>query len=174
MNGKVTVAAASCVAAVLAKPEMLRPDDDWIGWAQSESTRTLRARIRRRQEEVRIGDEPPCPLTVHIRARARDDFDRARAIASRRAGRAVTQGETFETVVGHYLDTFDEDRVSPGKRRSPPTALVNGRHVPVSVRREIFERQGRACAAPYCDHALFLEMAHLWAHGRDCPEWPRH
>jgi hypothetical protein len=163
-QGKVTVAAASCVSEVLADPALLRREDDWIGWAQTETTRKLRDRVRRRREEVRIGDEPACPLTVYVRLKARDDFQRARAIASRRAGRTLTHGETFETLLDHYLTSFDEDRVKPGERRCPPTSLVEGRYVPMAVRREIFERQGRECAVPFCNHTMFLEMAHLWAH----------
>ena len=164
LEGKLTVPAASCVAAVLADPTLLREGDDWIGWAEHETTRKLRQRIRRRREEVRIGDESPVPVSLYVRASARDDFQRARAIASRKAGRALTPGETFETVVDHYLESFDEDRVSAGARRSPPTSLVEGRYVPVSVRREIYERQGHECAVPFCGHSMFLEKAHLWAH----------
>ncbi len=163
-DGKVTVAAAACVAQALADPAMLRDDDDWIRWAGTETTRRLRDRVLRRREEVRIGDEPACPVTVYVRVKGRDDFHRARAIASRRAGRALTHGETLETVVDHYLETFDEDRTTPGTRRCPPTALVDGRYVPMAVRREIFERQGHACAVPLCSHTMFLELAHLWAH----------
>ena len=163
-EGKITVAAASCVAAMLADPKMLRDEDDWIGWAEHETTKRIRQRVRRRREEARVGDEPVCPLSLFVRAKARDDFQRAREVASAKAGRALTPGETFETVVDHYLDTFDVDRVAPGQRRCPPTALVDGRYVPMAVRREIYERQGHECAVPFCGHSMFLEKAHLWAH----------
>lgn len=163
-EGKITVAAAASVAAVLADPKLLRDEDDWIGWAERETTRKIRLRVRRRREEARIGDEPVCPVSVFVRATAREDFQRAREVASRKAGRALTQGETFEIVVDFYLDTFDEDRVVPRERRCPPTALVDGRYVPMAVRREIFERQGHECAVPFCGHTMFLERAHLWAH----------
>ena len=85
-------------------------------------------------------------------------------MASRKAGRASVAGETLGVVADHYLDTFDEERVTPGERRCPPTALVNGRYVPRAVRREIYERQGQQCAVPLCEHFLFLEKAHLVAH----------
>ena len=81
-DGKVTVAAASCVAEVLADPNLLRDEDDWIGWAKTDTTKRLRDRVRRRREEVRIGDEPACPLKVFVRVKGRDDFHRARAIVS--------------------------------------------------------------------------------------------
>ncbi len=163
-QGKVTVAAACCIAAALSDPKLLRDEDDWIGWAEAEPMGKVRDRVRRRREEVRIGDEPVCPVSLFVRQKGRDDFQRARTVASRKAGRALTPGETFEIVVDHYLDTFDVDRVTAGERRCPPTAQVNGRYVPMAVRREIFERQGHNCAVPFCMHTMFLEMAHLWAH----------
>ena len=55
-------------------------------------------------------------------------------------------------------------RVKAGKRRSPPTAEVKGRYVPVEVRRELHQRQGGRCAVPYCDFEMFVEMAHVVAH----------
>ena len=164
LEGRITVAAAASVAPVLADPGLLRPEDDWIGWAETEPTRTVRRRVRRRIEEVRQGGTSVVPVSLFVRGRCRDDFDRARAIASQKASRALTPGETFETVVDHYLDTFDVDRVEPGARRAPPTAMIGSRYVPMAVRREIYERQGRTCAVPLCEHTMFLELAHLVAH----------
>ncbi|MFO0933360.1 MAG: HNH endonuclease signature motif containing protein [Planctomycetota bacterium] len=163
-RGDVTVAAAACVAEVLTQPAMLRSDDDWRGWARDDSLRTLRRRVRERREQVRIGDEPACAVTVFVRSEARDDFERAREIASSRAGRTLTHGETFETVVDHFLDSFDFARVMPGARRAADTRSYHSRYVPMAVRREIFARQGFRCAVPFCDHSMFLEKAHLVAH----------
>ena len=162
--GDVTVAAAACVSEVLTQPAMVRPDDDWRGWARSDSLRTLRRRVRERREQVRIGNEPACAVTVFVRSDARDDFARAREIASSRAGRTLTHGETFETVVDHFLDSFDFARVMPGTRRAADTRSYRSRYVPMAVRREIFARQGFRCAVPFCDHSMFLEKSHLVAH----------
>ena len=164
LEGRITVAAAASVAPVLADPALLRPEDDWIGWAETEPTRTVRRRVRRRIEEVRQGGESVVPVSVFVRGKCREDFDRARTIASQKASRALTPGETFETVVDHYLDTFDVDRTEPGSRRCPPTSMIGSRYVPRAVRREIYERQGRTCAVPLCEHTMFLEMAHLVPH----------
>lgn len=163
-RGDVTVAAAACVSEVLTQPSMIRPDDDWRGWARDDSLRTLRRRVRERREQVRIGNEPACAVTVFVRSEARDDFERAREIASSRAGRTLTHGETFETVVDHFLDSFDFARVMPGSRRAADTRSYHSRYVPMAVRREIFARQGFRCAVPFCDHSMFLEKAHLVAH----------
>ncbi len=162
--GGVTVAAAACVSEVLTQPTLLRPDDDWRHWARTEPIRTLRRRIRARREQVRIGNEPACPVTVFVRPTARDDFERAREIASSRAGRPLTHGETFETVVDHFLDSFDFARVEPRSRRAPNTRLYRSRYVPMAVRREIYARQGSQCAVPFCENTMFLEKAHLVAH----------
>lgn len=163
-NGRITVAAAALAGQALASPELLRAEDDWLGWAQTESAKSLRQRLARRREEVRMPGEAPVLLTVLVRPDARDDFARARAIASRKAARALTPGEAFETVVDLYLDTFDPDRVSPGVRRLPHTELVEGRYVPADVRREVLARQHGRCAVPFCDHTIFVEFAHLVPH----------
>ena len=163
-DGQIPVRTACCVSRVLANPALLRDEDDWIGWALAEPVRRVERRVRRRLEEARAGDEPVVPLQLYVRARARDQFQRAREVASQKAARALTTGETFETVVDHYLDSFDVDRVAPGERRVEHTTHVAGRYIPMAVRREIYERQGHACAVPFCEHTLFLEHAHIVAH----------
>jgi len=163
-GGRITVAAGSIVAEVLADPRLLHPDDDWLGWAEREPTSALRRRVRRRKEEIALCAELVLPFETFVSLKGRDDFDRARIVASRRAGRSLTRGETLETVVDHYLDTFDENRVRPGERRCLPTEMVDGRYVPIAVRREIYERQGQRCAVPMCEHTTFLEKAHVVAH----------
>ncbi len=163
-EGRITVEAAGCVGEVLATPALMRSDDDWVHWARTESTKGLRGRVQKRKEEARLGGDPAFPLTVYVPQRARDDFAKARAVASRRAGHMVTPGETFEVVTRHYLDTFDEERASPGTRRAAPTTFVKGRYVPRAVRREVYRRQQGRCAVPFCGSSIFVEMAHLVAH----------
>lgn len=163
-DGRMTVEAAGCVGEVLASPALLRAGDDWIRWAQTETTKVIRCRVQQRKEEARLGVEPALAITVYVGSRARDDFAKVRTVASRRVGRAVTPGEAFEIANTHYLDTFDDDRVTPGDRRLPSTSLVKGRYVPREVRREVFERQKGRCAVPFCGNEMFVEMAHLVSH----------
>jgi len=163
-EGRIPVKAACCVSRVLAHPELQQDEDDWIGWAETEPTKKLERRVRQRIEQARAGDDPVVPIQVFVRHQAHEQFQRARAVASAKAGRALTHGETFETVVDHYLDSFDVDRVAPGQRRVGPTTHVGGRYIPMQVRREIYERQGHTCAVPMCEHTLFLEHAHIVAH----------
>jgi hypothetical protein len=165
-EGHIPVRAACIVSRVLANPALLRAGDAWLDWAEREPVKALQRRVRERVEQARAEGEPIVPITVFVRQRTRGQFERAREVASGRAMRALTNGETFETVVDHYLDSFDIDRVEPGKRRVGPTTHIDGRYIPVEVRRAIYERQGHACAIPLCGHTLFLEHAHIHAHAR--------
>lgn len=165
-GGHLSLEAAAVVGSVVSRPELLEEGDDWVEWAERVPLKVLRRQVRRREEEARTGGAPVVPVQVFVREDARDDFARAREIASAKAARALTEGETFETVVDHYLDTFDPDRVAAGTRRVPDTAMVNGRYVPMAVRREVDARQGHRCAVPYCDNTIFLEKAHIVAHAR--------
>lgn len=162
--GTITVEAAGSVGEVIATPGLLRPGDDWIGWARTESTKVLRERVQQRKEEARLGDERARPLTVYVGQAARDDFAKARAIASRRAGHLLSPGQTFALVNRHYVATHDDDRVMPPRRRAPPTASAKGRYVPRAVRHEVHARQRGRCAVPLCGNSIFVEMAHLVAH----------
>jgi hypothetical protein len=167
--GRVSLHAASLVGQMLGDRSMLRPGDAWLLWAETEDARTLRRRIDRRREEVRLGEVPAVALTVFVSPRGRDDFARARTLASRKARRRLTEGETLEAVADHYLASFDPSRRRPGTRRSPHTSMVPGRYVPASVRRTLGERNGDRCAIPLCGHEVFLENAHVvpHAHGGD-------
>ena len=162
-TGRITVASAGCLGEVLTNPALQRDEDDWIGWAQSESTQSLKKRVDKRKEELRF-DAPPIAMTLFVSTKERDDFQRARTIASRKASQLLTEGQTLACVVDHYLDCYDDERTAPGKRRLPDTAFVNGRYVPMAVRREVYERQGQRCAVPMCDNTIYIELAHLFAH----------
>jgi hypothetical protein len=165
-SGQAPIHAAATVSRVLSHPELARPGDDWVGWALTESAKRLERRVRRRLEEARAPDGVVVPLSFFVTPQARDNFERAHAIASQKVGRVLSHSQTFEAVVDHYLDEFDDDRVKPGQRRVPDTTHVQGRYIPVSVRREVYARQGRACAVPFCDNELFLQHAHVIAHAK--------
>ena len=162
--GKITLVGASIAAQGMSRPELQEPEDDWVEWARTRTTAALARELRRRKERALNGNRPVVPIQTFVSLQARDDFQRARIVASRKAGTALSMGQTLGVVCDHYLDTFDEERVTPGERRCPPTALVNGRYVPRAVRREIYERQGQQCAMPFCDNMMFLEKAHLVPH----------
>jgi hypothetical protein len=165
-DGGIPLAAACIVARVLGNVALLRDGDDWIRWAKTESCARLRSRVRERIEFARANDLPVVRVEVYVPPVVRTAFERARKVASQKARRALSPGETFGVVVEHYLDTFDFQRTGPGKRRVLDTSLVDGRYVPMAVKREIFERQEHRCAIALCDNEIFLEMAHIVAHAR--------
>ena len=163
-SGRIPLESAAVVGDVTSNPALLRENDDWAGWAEKESVRVLRNRMKRRVEENRSGPEPVVPILAYVRESARNGFKRARELASTKASHKLTEGETLETLIDHYLNSFDPDRVKGGRRRVEDTATVKGRYVPVSIQRELDDRQGHRCAVPFCDNSIFLEKAHIVAH----------
>lgn len=163
-EGRVTPPAAACVGRVLTDPRLQREGDDWFGWAQTQTTQQIRRLVWKRLEEARPGRSAVVPFTVFVRPQGVADFRRARAVASRRAGKALSNGETLESLADVYLSLYDIQRRPPGTRRLPDTTLVHGRYVPMAVKREVYERQGGRCAVPYCENDLFLDFAHLVPH----------
>lgn len=91
-------------------------------------------------------------------------FKRARVLASRKAGKALTEGQTLEAVVDHYLEKFDLLEASEGRRRVPDTAEVDSRYVPADVRRAVRRRDDDRCAVEGCECRVFLQFAHLVPH----------
>jgi hypothetical protein len=162
--GRIPPASGACLGRVYSTPSLLREGDDWISWAQHESTQMLRRRLQKRQDEFRVGNAPVVPLTVFVEREDLDDFHRARTVASRKAGTALSGGATFKILTQHYLASFDVMRRQTGTRRVPDTTYVAGRYIPVAVRREVYDRQQGRCAIPFCDHVLFLDFAHLVWH----------
>jgi hypothetical protein len=157
-DGQIPVRSGACVGRALATPTLQRSGDDWLGWGETETARTLRRRLQRREEEARAGPLPVVAVTVYMPTQDREDFRRAHEIASQKAGYRLTQGEAFVWTVGHFLDDFDFDRVTPGKRRCPDTEYVGGRYIPPEVRREVYARQGRRCAVGFCEPGCSSSM----------------
>jgi hypothetical protein len=164
LAGRLPFPSAALLGTVLTQAGFARCGEDWLGWAETESARTFRRRVNRRVEEVRLGEQPAVAMTFFVSVPARDDFARARVIASRKADRPLTEGETLERVVDHYLLTFDPLRKKEASRRLPHTATVRGRYVPAQVQREVAARDGDRCAVPFCDHDMFLQNAHVQPH----------
>ncbi len=164
LAGRISVEAAGAVGRVLRNPVLQRPGDDWMLWAETLTAREVQQRVRLREEEARIGG-PAIPVTVHLSARGKGDFDRSRALLSRKASRAFTEGETVEALADYFLTHEDPLRRRPGKRRVPDTAGRPGRrYVPAEVRREVARRTEDSCAVLRCGHQVFLNNAHRRPH----------
>jgi hypothetical protein len=167
-RGEISVDAAAVVGRVLGCPQMLREGDDWLAAAAAEPLRVLRRRVRERFElhaQGELGLEEVCVL---VSVRTRDDFQRAREVASHRAGQPLTEGQTFTRVVDFYLDKNDPLRRAGGARRLGSTAaLPASRYIPAAVRRAIHARARGGCEVQSCTHRLVgLQFAHRRPHAR--------
>jgi hypothetical protein len=159
--GKILSEAASVVGRILGEPCFIKESDDWLLWAESDSVGELRRRVRRRIEEV-TQEEVVVPLHLEVTVRSREDFDRARTIASRKAGKSLSEGQTLGVVVDDYLGRHDPMRQKPGKRRLPSTSEIKGsRTIPADVQRAIRKRAKDRCEIEGCVNDLFLEFAHV-------------
>jgi len=164
-SGRMHVENAALVGKLLAKPDALRPGEDWIAKAEQLRTPELRQEVRQRLEETAQGAAPLVSVTVHITERTREEFHRARVLASREAAMSLTEGQAFTRVVRFFLDARDERRRGAGRRRVGPTCASPGeRHVPSEVRREVLVRSRDRCEVPGCALDTFLEFAHVEPH----------
>ena len=109
-EGRITVAAGSIVAEVLADPRLLHPDDDWIGWAEREPTSALRRRVRRRKEEIALSAELVLPFEVFV------SLEGSRRLRSRPRRRVATRG----SVPDSRRDARDRRRPLPRHVRREP------------------------------------------------------
>jgi hypothetical protein len=157
----VSLASAHQVCRIFRDPAFLRPGDDWPLWAESMSAKRLRELVDQRIEEVRQGEVVERPF--HVLKRVSHDFDRARDLASRKAGEVLTDGTAFAVVVDHYLDDFDPLRKEAGPRRMPDTSGSPNRRVPARVALEVARRNRDRCPFLLCDNRIFLQNAHVRA-----------
>ena len=140
------------------------PLEQWRQDALSKTAADLKTTLDQRRELVRTGAPSVVSLTVHVPETTRKNFSRAREIASRKARASLTEGQTFHTLVEHYLDDFDPERVRPGKRRMPDTTGKKGRHWPAEVVRAVMAICGGRCMYPGCPYKGFKDLAHRVPH----------
>lgn len=164
-EGRLHVEKAALVGKLLAKPECLRPGENWVERAETLRTPELRREVQQRIEESAQGVVPLVSVTVQITERAREEFHRARVIASREAAIHLTEGQVFTRIVRSYLDARDERRRAAGTRRVGPTSgAPDERYIPADARREVLARSGDRCEVPGCALDTFLEFAHVDRH----------
>jgi hypothetical protein len=167
LAGLVSLTSAARLGTLARLPEGVREGEDWVALAAGAPERALARRVAARREEVRTGGKPVVERTFYLSTRGDELFEDARKIASRKAGRALTEGEAVEELADHYLDGHDPRRVEPGKRRLPDTATLpdrNRRKPAAEVVRMLLERNGDACAVEFCGNAIFLENSHRVPH----------
>jgi hypothetical protein len=163
LRGRLTLEAAAVLQRVLRAPEFQREGDDWFGWAEKETARDLRLRVKKRLEECRV-QAPVVEVTVHLSEKGRGDLDRCRELLSGKTHRAVSESEAVETVADDWLERNDPRRREPAARRVGDTRVNRSRHVPEEVKREVIERARARCEKPGCGATWGLQFAHIDGH----------
>jgi hypothetical protein len=149
----------------LRDPALQRDGDDWLAWAAQEPLKDLKRRLRERLEAKAQAESGVQEVTVFVHPRVVDDFQRARVVASRKEGKALSDGQTFERCVIFYLDKNDPLRVTPRARRLGPTSeRPFDRTVPAEVKRAVKRRARDRCEVPGCTNEIFVDLAHITPH----------
>ena len=164
--GEIPLSNAATLGRIVSNPAYVRPGDDWATVARYGSFTKVRKDARKRVAEVEQEDSNLTEVSVFVRGEVKDDFERARVIASRKDGRTLDDGQTFQRVIDHYLDTFDPQRRAPGARRVGDTNGIPGsRYVPADVQRAVRERsEGRCEFDESCPNRMWLQFVHLHPH----------
>jgi hypothetical protein len=163
-RGTIPVASAATLGDIAAEPELIRPDDRWIEWAKSKSTRDFRRLFARRRDESRAG-ESVSPVTAYVTLAVRENLERAGELTSRKAHEVLTLGQTLGIVLGDWLDDHDPLRKTPGTRRLPDTSQIpDSRYVPAEVDREVRSRSEDRCNVPLCTAAIWVQRSHRVPH----------
>jgi len=167
--GRVSVQGAAALGRLAQRAEKFEgvpfDPEEWAERARTESARELTRHVDEWLESQRIGTRP-ITVTAHLSAKGAQDFEKARELASQKAKRVLSAGETVEQLADHYRGSFDLTRIQPRKRRLPDTATIpDDRYVAAQVRRTIALRQ-RGCAVPRCPNRIFVEKSHRIAHAK--------
>lgn len=163
--GEIGLDQASWLGRILPYRKYLRPGDRWISLASEKSAWHVQRAVKRRIEETEEGaaGDALVTLTVDVPTKAVEDLRRARVLASRTAGRVLTEGQTVSAVIADYLERHDPLLAEGGTRRVGATAeLVEDRYVPAAVKAAIYQRSGDRCER--CRATGFLQFAHVRPH----------
>jgi len=165
-GGGISIDSAAIVGRILGCPTMLRDGDDWLASAAREPMRVLRRLVRERFELHAQGDGDLEEVSVFVCERTRDEFMRAREVASLEAGEPLTEGQTFARVVRFYLEKRDPlCRLGAARRVGDTRSMPESRYIPAAVRRAVHVRSGGGCEVPGCQHRLVgLQFAHRSPH----------
>jgi hypothetical protein len=165
LEGRLSLEVVAAVRDIAVDPTLQHPGEDLIQLATQLPARQIARIVRRRVAERREGG-PVAEVTIHLGGKDRDNLERVRVLASRKASRMLNLSETVAVSLRTYLEVNDPRLVTPGKRRMPDTRGRPGRAVPEEVRRALDFRFAGRCAVPHCDHMVWTHRAHLVAKWR--------
>ncbi len=163
-DGTVRWAAARAIGRIHQNPDFLWPGDDWLEKASTLNLKDLRRHVRERIESVRQEADARVSFTASITEQAREELERCRAVALKKAKQRLTNGQLIRALATTYLDLFDPLAREPRKRRMPDTATrPTSRGVPAEVVRAILARSGGLCEVGTCER-VGEELCHLTPH----------
>ena len=149
-EGKVPLESAAAIGRLVVR-DALEPGDDWVTRAMMSHRRDIERAVKQRLAEKDQETVGVTEVQVFVPEQTKEDFGRCRQIASQQAGKPLSDEQTFQRVVGHFLDSFDPLRREARARRLGPTEEIPGsRYVPREVVREILRRSGGMCEIPGC------------------------
>ena len=189
LDGSMSYVTLAIIEPLFTDPELRLPDDHGnpmtderiLEWAALRPDRDLRATVRERREETRIGQKPN-RRTLYLSKQGADDLDRTQVLCCRKEGRMVTGSEAAERAFREFVKNHDLMEQTPRKRRTPVTSLrtdggKNPRYVAAEVRRALMKRYGDVCCIDKCENRIWLENAHQTPHshgaGNECDDQDR-
>ncbi len=147
---RVAFAAGCALGKILPYPQYLRPDDQWLAWAETSTVRALKRLIR-----LRITKQKNQGKELHAYEALVDEetlliLERCQQVAPK-GGKALSRGETLHEIGRHFLEDFDPLERALGTRRTGPTSETPfGKYVPVAVVVAIYRRAGGLCEVGGC------------------------
>ena len=181
---KLTPQKAALIHEVMKTPEIQRPGEDLLAFAETKSAKDLIREVKKRRADAELGEPSVC-MVLQVSGTVRDDFRRCQTLVSRSLGRLASDGEALERITDDYLERHDPERKArrlEGKRLGCQTPVVcaggsaspqrrprgqpvsdtgvRSRHVPAVDSRELLRAAGDRCWVDGCGNEAFLQMAH--------------
>ena len=103
---------------------------------------------------------PVAYIGAFVPRTTKNRFERARLLASRKAGRMLDRAETLTTLVDHYLERNDPMFLLERKRRRRKFARASD-SIPEVEKRKVRGRFRDRCALDTCTNGTFLDFAHI-------------
>ena len=168
LDARTTPEAVAALAPLGKREGLVRPEDQWLVWVETESAKAVRRRVEKRMQEVK---EAPATraLTIHFAPQALSDLEKARELASRKEHEPVDRSEAVAVALRDFVRRRDLTERTPGKRRMGPTDAPDApksRTIACNVERKVIERADGKCRLPFCDCNLFVEKVHAFAKHR--------
>ena len=170
-DGRVLYATACELGRVYERKELIEPEDDWLQWAWIEPHNKVRRRIRERLEagRQRVDKAKVTTYSAAVTEDTRNDLEHCREVATRKANKPLSKGQTLAILSKSYLLGQDPTYTPTRARRMPPTdENLYDRGVASDVVKAILERSGGKCEFGACGRVM-QQFCHLSPHADGSP-----